>query len=91
MEEKELSPVIQIFKEFDITDSVDYIIIGCDGIFDKLNNIDTIKIVSESINKTTGSIHQLTGACVESILRTSVAKRTLDNITVVMIVFKSLK
>ena len=78
-------------KEFDISESLDYIMLGCDGIFDKLTNTDVHNTVMNTIHNTAGSLHQLTGYCVESVLRTSAAKRTLDNITVVMVVFKSLK
>lgn len=78
-------------KEFDINDSCDYIIIGWDGIFDKLENSDWLGIVSASVNQNLGNIHQLTGCWVEDILRHCAAKRSLDNITAVMVCFKSLK
>lgn len=78
-------------KEFNIDDSWDCIVLGCDGIFDKLTNSNVMNIVWNTVNKYPGSIHQLSGYWVESILKDSAAKRTLDNITVVVIVFKSLK
>jgi serine/threonine protein phosphatase PrpC len=78
-------------KEFEINDTCDYIVIGWDGIFDKLENSDCLKIVSDSVTHNMGNIHQLTGCCVEDILRHSAAKRSLDNITVLMVSFKSLK
>lgn len=57
--------------------------LGCDGIFDKLNNMNVLDIIWDTVRKQPGSIHQLAGYCVEKILKESVAKRTLDNITVV--------
>lgn len=48
-------------KEFEITEACDFIILGCDGIFDKLTNCDLIKVIWSSIHKNTGSLHQLTG------------------------------
>jgi len=78
-------------KEFEITESWDFVILACDGIFDKMENMDVLNVIWDSINTNSGSIHQLTGYWVESILRNSLANRTLDNITVVMVSFKSLK
>ena len=53
--------------------------------------MDVLNIIWDSLQKNSGSVHQLTGQCVESILRNSMAQRSLDNITVVMVSFKSLK
>jgi serine/threonine protein phosphatase PrpC len=78
-------------KEFDISDSVDFVILGWDGIFDKLTNSQVLQAVWKEVHQNTGSIHQLTGHWVEGILKTSAASRTLDNITTVMVSFKSLK
>jgi protein phosphatase 2C family protein 2/3 len=34
---------------FEITNEYDFIVLGCDGIFDKMNNLDCIKQVWRSI------------------------------------------
>lgn len=36
-------------KSFKVTNEHDFIVLGCDGIFDKLNNEDTIKCVWNSV------------------------------------------
>ena len=41
--------------------------------------------------KTQGNIHKVAGECVEMILKTSVANRTIDNITAVIVCFKNLR
>jgi protein phosphatase 2C family protein 2/3 len=43
-------------KAFKITKDHDFIILGCDGIFDKMSNLDTVQCVWNSVkdNKTLG-------------------------------------
>ena len=68
-----------------------YYILG-DGIFDKLNSKDVIRTVWESTEQEKATnIHQQCGLAVEQILRESITRRTLDNITVVVIGFKNFK
>eukprot|EP00357_Protocruzia_adherens_P036468 CAMPEP_0115009442 /NCGR_PEP_ID=MMETSP0216-20121206/22621_1 /TAXON_ID=223996 /ORGANISM="Protocruzia adherens, Strain Boccale" /LENGTH=166 /DNA_ID=CAMNT_0002377263 /DNA_START=315 /DNA_END=815 /DNA_ORIENTATION=+ len=63
-----------------------------DGIFDKMSNKEVIQgvwtAVSDAHNLT---IHQQAGLGVETVMKTALAKRTLDNITVVLIGFSNFK
>lgn len=72
-------------KEFDIDSTVDFVVLGCDGIFDKLSNKQVINTIFKTAEKSVGNAHELTGECVESVLKMAAAQRTLDNITVVMV------
>jgi len=57
-----------------------------------MSNRDVINSVWETARKSkAATIHQMCGECVEMVLKTSISKRTLDNITVVMIVFDNFK
>ena len=83
-------------KQFKISSDHDFIILGCDGIFDKLSNEDTVKCVWNSVtdNKTlnlASNVHKQSGMAVEYILKNSLLRRTLDNVTVVMISFSNFK
>lgn len=86
------TPDIKCFK---IEDNYDFVVLGCDGIFDKLNNEQVIQATWESARKNfkerTQTIHQVCGMAVEKIMKASVAERTMDNITVVIIAFKNFK
>lgn len=62
-----------------------------DGIYDKLSSRDTIKSVWETTHEVAPNIHHQCGLGVENILREAINRRTLDNITVVMIAFKNFK
>jgi serine/threonine protein phosphatase PrpC len=77
-------------KTFEITSHHDFIVMGCDGIFDKLNNQDTIKwvwnSVEDSLNNNTVHVQWALG--VEYIIKNSLLKKTLDNVTVVIIAFE---
>lgn len=63
--------------------------------FDKLQNKDVIDIAWDSARKSfksaTQSIHQICGQSVELVLKASVASRTLDNITAVLVSFKNFR
>lgn len=57
-----------------------------------MSNRDVINCVWETARKSkAATIHQMCGECVEMVLKMSISKRTLDNITVVMIVFDNFK
>jgi len=73
-------------RVFDVNDSMDYIILACDGIFDKLTNKEVIQTVWEGIMENQiKDPHKQCGIAVDRILKTSVAKKTMDNITVVFV------
>lgn len=69
--------------------------LGCDGIFDKLSDQQVMRAVWESVRKRykqqDTSLHLLSGAAVETVLKLSVEQKTADNITVVIVMFKNLK
>jgi protein phosphatase 2C family protein 2/3 len=75
---------------------------GCDGIFDKLTNREAIDLIWTDIDKSISAIeddnksqdatldpHQTCSKGVDLVLSESVKKKTLDNITVVMISFNN--
>ena len=69
---------------------------GCDGIFDKMSNRDCITCVWNSVTdnkeqKLASNIHKQSGLGVEYILKNSLLRRTLDNVTVVVISFTNFK
>lgn len=63
-------------KQIKINDEYDFVLLGCDGIFDKLNDTQVIKAVWEAARKRftqdDSSLHQLSGAAVEIVLKLSV-------------------
>ena len=77
-------------KSFEIKPDHDFIILGCDGIFDKLTNQDTIKWVWNSVEDemNINQVHTQWALAVEYIIKNSLLKKTLDNVTVVMISFE---
>lgn len=84
-------------KTFQISKSHDFIALASDGIFDKLTDADVGKAVWMSCeaagtkdDKPT-SVHQYTGLGVEAILKNSLYRQSLDNVTVVMVAFSNFK
>ena len=78
-------------KSFQVKDDYDFVLLGCDGVFDKLTNKEIIDQIWKTARSSTGSIHAISGQCAEMTLKLSLAKRTLDNVTAVMVTFGSFK
>jgi protein phosphatase 2C family protein 2/3 len=76
---------------FKIRNNHDYIMLGCDGIFEKLENQDVNDAVWDA-TKPKGEergIHQKLGSSVDAILQFSAFKKSFDNITAVLIAFEN--
>jgi serine/threonine protein phosphatase PrpC len=87
--------------EFQIQKHHDFLVLACDGVFDKMSNQDIVKCVWESCDankwqsnptyRPAQSVHQQCGLAVESVLKNSLYRQSLDNVTVVMIAFVNFK
>lgn len=80
-------------KAFRITKEHDFITMSSDGVFDKLSNKEIVQLVWDSIadNNQTLTPHQQASLCVDNILKTSLIRRTLDNVTTVIVQFHNLQ
>lgn len=74
---------------------LDFVIIGSDGIFDKLNNTDIGEIVwsvvKENQHNINVSLHTICGRAADEILKEAAKQKSMDNISIVMIAFKPLQ
>jgi len=79
-------------KAFKISKDYDFILLASDGIFDKLNNKEIVQLIYETISKMKGNptINKQCMECVDAVIKTSLMRKSLDNVTVVMIAFKNL-
>ena len=71
---------------------IDFLIMGCDGIFEYLNNEECIKCAWEIINEEKSnceSIHEISGNIVDMIMKTALKRHSLDNVTSVFVGFKN--
>jgi len=75
-------------KYFDINPNYDFIVIGCDGIFEYLKNKDLIEIIWKNAYKETSDIHNKCGVLVESVISECINKKSSDNLSLVLISFK---
>ena len=69
----------------------DFIILGCDGIYEKLSNkelIDGIWLIINE-NKDKFDVHELSGKISDFILKAALARKSLDNVTCVFVCFKN--
>ena len=75
---------------FKIDSNCDFLILGCDGIFDQLENEEIINAVWHSCSKDniSNSIHSQSAIAVDLIMKSSLVRKTFDNITLVFIAFE---
>lgn len=82
-------------KCFRVEESYDFIVLGCDGIFDKLTSQQVLKVTWENAKKKFENrdtqLHKICGSCVDAVLKASIYERTMDNITVSVIAFKNFR
>ena len=79
--------------EFDLNDEFNFMVIGCDGIFDVLSNeeiLECVKIVLkekkvEEINE--DNIHDLCGDFAGMIVKGAIAKDSSDNVSCIVVAF----
>ena len=73
---------------------VDFLIMGCDGIFEYLTNEDCVslawKIMKENI-KNYNNFHQMNGDIVDLIIKSALKRNSIDNVTVLFVSFKNFK
>ena len=79
--------------QFSIDSQYDYMVLGWDGIFDKVPNHMIIKRIWTTIeeNIEADDFHSVIGTCTDNILKDWVIHRSLDNLTWVIVSFKNLK
>ena len=83
------NPEIYIFDL--INDDIDYFILGCDGIFDQINNLDIFNSVWMIIKHfyTNGlNVHNICGKVVDFVLKSAMARKSFDNVTCLIVTFK---
>ena len=76
--------------EFELNDEYNFIIIGCDGIFDVLSNkeiMECIKIVLRIHKNKKKKINELCGDFASMIIKSALAKESFDNVSCIVIVF----
>lgn len=77
---------------FKITNDHDFIVMGSDGIFDRLNNKDAIQCVWNTVREEKAQkVHQQCGIAADSVMKNALLRRSLDNVTSVIIAFPHFK
>jgi protein phosphatase 2C family protein 2/3 len=76
---------------------LDYVLLGCDGIFDTLTNEEVNAIIWETINYyrevkglNKDSLQDCLGECVNNVLKKSLINQSEDNVTVILVLFRAL-
>jgi len=80
-------------KSFKIKKDTDFILIGCDGIFDKLSNCDVVHSIWSltSENHAGKDLNEHSGKISDMIIRNCLASNANDNLTCIFICFENFK
>ena len=77
-------------KYFDNNDKNDFILIFCDGVYEKLKNQDIIDCIWDQIrNKKFSDIHNMAGYSIEKLINKCMQQDSTDNLTAIMICLKN--
>ena len=78
--------------EYDLTKkNIDFIVMGCDGIFDQMSSKEVIEcawMVLKEEEK--GNIHERCGKAVDLIIKGAMVRKSFDNVTCLIIMFEDL-
>lgn len=87
---------------FPCDSNIDYVLLGCDGIYDALTNEEVNEVVWETIEFYKAEkmgikgqnldllLGQCLGDCVNNILKKSLVQNSEDNVTAIIVVFRNL-
>lgn len=76
--------------ELKLDSTHDFIVIGCDGIFDHMTNhevVNAMLIATLNSQSNTKNVHQQAGLGVDMIIKSSMMKKSFDNVTAIAITF----
>jgi hypothetical protein len=76
---------------FKIKEDTDFIVLGCDGIFDKLTNKDIVECVWASLHPDviSNDINEQSGKIIDLIIKSSMVNYSMDNLTCIFISFEN--
>ena len=76
-------------ESFVIDDNFDYLLLGCDGIFDQLTNeeVDEAVWLGTKGKLKENCIHKQCGLAVDLVIKASLIRKSMDNVSVVFLAF----
>ena len=82
------APSVNILR---IDDKSDFLLMGCDGIFDRLDNDKIFKKIWEykKPGKIINDIHTFCAQITDGVIKYSMEKDSVDNVSVVFVAFKN--
>ena len=77
-------------KYFDNSDKNDFILMFCDGVYEKLKNKDIMDCIWKEINKKNfPDVHNMVGYSIEKLVSKCLEQNSTDNLTVILICLKN--
>lgn len=80
-------------REVTLTDSAEFLILACDGIFDVMESVEVTKIARDSLKISASRKYEARAACKQAcleIIEAAKTKRSRDNLTVILVTMKDI-
>ena len=87
---KDVVAALPDIVEFELTDDYNFMVIGCDGIFDVLSNneiLQCIQIVLKINKNKNKKMNELCGDFAQMIIKSALAKESFDNVSCIVVLF----
>jgi protein phosphatase 2C family protein 2/3 len=82
-------PLPDIFS-FEVLTNYDFLILGCDGIFDQLSSQDVVSCICNSVSQENAvELHEQCAIASDCLIKTAIKRHSLDNVTSIIIAFGS--
>jgi serine/threonine protein phosphatase PrpC len=79
-------------KSFRLNSEYEFVLLASDGVFDKMTNREVLQSAWNSVAESQApNIHQQCGKAVDAVLKASLLRRSLDNVTCVIVAFPKFK
>ena len=78
--------------KFRIDEKYDFLLLGCDGIFDRTENGEIVKEIWSTLddkNSIEETIHEQSGKSVDNVIKLALKQRSTDNLSAIIICFNS--
>ena len=84
-------PLPDIFS-FEVLSNYDFLVLGCDGIFDQLSSQDVVSCVWNSVSQENAiELHEQCAIATDNIIKTAIKHHSLDNVTSILIAFENFR
>jgi len=81
-------PDIRVFR---VLENFDFIMLACDGIYDKLSNKEVVQHAWNTLRSRSDNFHKQCGKAADAVIKAAMSKKSMDNVTALLVAFNGFK